>query len=117
MEALSAVLEGLTTKAALQGAFDIVRSLPHGHVAAVLGTSRELALEEMIDPVHSRKRDFVVAMIVSKVIAPSSNLACARGLRTKTATSSLGEVLGVSICDEDDRYEAMDWVRARQSGD
>ncbi len=114
VEALSAVLKGLPVKAELQGAFDIVRSLPHGHVAAVLGTLRELGLEEMIDPVRSRKRDLVVAMIVSQVIAPSSKLACARALRTETATSSLGEVLGVSSCDEDDLYEAMDWVRARQ---
>ena len=115
VEALSAVLKGLPVKAELQGAFDIVRSLPHGHVAAVLGTLRELGLEEMIDPLRSRKRDLVVAMIVSQVIAPSSKLACARALRTETATSSLGEVLGVSSCDEDDLYEAMDWVRARQS--
>ncbi len=114
VEALSAVLKGLPVKAELQGAFDIVRSLPHGHVAAVLGTLRELGLEEMIDPLRSRKRDLVVAMIVSQVIAPSSKLACARTLRTETATSSLGEVLGVSSCDEDDLYEAMDWVRARQ---
>ncbi|MHB8288110.1 MAG: IS1634 family transposase [Acidimicrobiales bacterium] len=115
VEALSAVLKGLPIKAELQGAFDIVRSLPHGHVAAVLGTLRELGLEEMIDPLHSRKRDLVVAMIVSQVIAPSSKLACARALRRETATSSLGEVLGVSNCDEDDLYEAMDWVRERQS--
>ncbi len=115
VEALSAVLKGLPVKAELQGAFDIVRSLHHGHVAAVLGTLRELGLEEMIDPLRSRKRDLVVAMIVSQVIAPSSKLACARALRTETATSSLGEVLGVSSCDEDDLYEAMDWVRARQS--
>ena len=53
-------------------------------------------------------------MLVAQVIAPDSKLATARGLRTETATSSLGAVLGVSGCDEDDLYAAMDWVLARQ---
>lgn len=56
----------------------------------------------------------VVAMICAQVIAPDSKLAIARGLRKETASSSLGEVLGLSGCDEDDCYEAMDWLRSRQ---
>jgi transposase len=56
----------------------------------------------------------VTAMLVAQVIAPASKLACARGLRTATATSTLGEVLGLSGCDEDDLYEAMDWMLERQ---
>ena len=55
-----------------------------------------------------------VAMLVAAVIAPDSKLATARGLRTETATSSLGQVLGVSGCDEDDLYAAMDWALARK---
>jgi len=114
VEALSAVLKGNSPKVSLQDSFEISRSLPHGHVAAVLGALRRLGLEELIDPVVSRPRDLVVAMIVAQVIAPSSKLACARGLRAKTATSSLGEVLGVAGADEDDLYEAMDFLRSRQ---
>ena len=53
-------------------------------------------------------------MLVAQVIAPASKLACARGLRTATATSTLGEVLALSGSDEDDLYEAMDWVLERQ---
>ena len=53
-------------------------------------------------------------MLVAQVIAPGSKLATARGLRTETATSSLGAVLGISGCDEDDLYAAMDWVLARK---
>src|SRR2546421_4356017 len=49
-------------------AFEITRSLPHGHVAAVLGTARRLGLEELIDPVPSRSRDLVTAMAVAQVI-------------------------------------------------
>ena len=48
-------------------------------------------------------------MLIARVIAPGSKLATARGLRTETATSSLGQVLGISNCDEDDLYAAMDW--------
>ena len=114
VDALIRVLKGLPPKARLEGAFDVARSLPHGHVAAVLGTLRRLKLEELVDPAPSRRRDLVTAMVVAQVISPSSKLACARGLRPATATSSLGEVLGLSGADEDDLYEAMDWVLARK---
>ena len=114
VEALSAVLKGLLPRMGLEGAFEIARSLPHGHVAAVLGALRDLGLEELIDPVPSRQRDLVVAMIVAQVIEPSSKLACARGLRAETASTSLGAVLGLQGADEDDCYEAMDWLYLRQ---
>jgi hypothetical protein len=114
VDALARVLKGLPPKVDLSEAFEITRSLPHGHVAAVLGTLRRLGVEELIDPMPSRKRDLVTAMLVAQVIAPSSKLACARGLRTETATSSLGGVLGVSGCDEDDLYQAMDWALDRK---
>jgi hypothetical protein len=80
----------------------------------VLGTARALGLEELIDPVPSRQRDLVTAMTVAQVIAPDSKLAIARGLQAGTAASSLGEVLGLSGCDEDDLHAAMDWLAARQ---
>ena len=115
VEALTRVLKGQPPPAAdLDGAFEITRSLPHGHVAAVLGTARQLGLEELIDPVPSRQRDLVTAMTVAQVIAPDSKLAIARGLRDQTAASSLGEVLGLGSCDEDDLYAAMDYLQARQ---
>jgi hypothetical protein len=115
VEALSRVLKGQPPPAAdLDGAFEITRSLPHGHVAAVLDTVRQLGLAELIDPVPSRCRDLVVAMTVAQVIAPDSKLAIARGLRDQTAASSLGEVLHLGSCDEDDLYAAMDYLRARQ---
>jgi hypothetical protein len=115
VDALARVLKGQPPPAAgLDGAFEITRSLPHGHVAAVLGTARQLGLEELIDPVPSRQRDLVTAMAVAQVIAPDSKLAMARGLRDATAAGSLGEVLGVGSCDEDDLYAAMDYLQARQ---
>jgi transposase len=114
VDALSRALKGLPPARDLSGAFEITRSLPHGHVAAVLGTARRLGIEELIDPTPSRTRDLVVAMLIAQVIDPGSKLAFARGLRTQTATSSLGQVLGVAGCDEDDLYAAMDWLLARK---
>jgi transposase len=111
---LRRVLKGQSPSLDLAHSFEITRSLPHGHVAAVLGTARRLGVEELIDPTPSRRRDLVVAMLVAAVIDPGSKLAAARGLRTQTATSSLGKVLGVSGCDADDLYAAMDWVFERK---
>jgi transposase len=116
VETLTRALKGLPPARDLSEAFEITRSLPHGHVAAVLGTARRLGIEELIDPAPSRRRDLVTAMLVAQVIAPASKLAFARGLRTETATSSLGEVLGVAGCDEDDLYAAMDWALERKDG-
>jgi hypothetical protein len=113
VEALSRALKGLPP-AGLEGMVEVARSLPHGHVAAVLGTIRELGLEELIDPEPSRQRDLVTAMTVAQVTGPGSKLAIARGLQEATAASSLGEVLGLGGCDEDDLYGAMDWLAARQ---
>ena len=114
VDALTRVLKGLPPGVELAEAFQIVRSLPHGHVAAVLGTARRLGVEELIDPNRSRARDLVMAMLVAQVIAPGSKLAFSRGLRTETATSTLGEVLGVAGCDEDDLYAAMEGVLGRK---
>src|SRR6516225_2373605 len=113
VEALSRALKGLPPTG-LEGAFEITRSLPHGHVAAVLGTIRELGLEELIDSAGSRQRDLVTAMTTAAVIGGSSKLATARGLRAETAASSLGGLLGLEACDEDDLYAAMDWLLPRQ---
>ena len=109
VDALSRVLKGLPPRVDLAEAFQITRSLQHGHVAAVLGTARRLGLEELIDAKPSRRRDLVMAMLAAQVIAPGSKLETARGLRCQTATGSLGEVLGLGGADEDDLYEAMDW--------
>ena len=114
VDALAQTLKGLPPKLDLSQAFEITRSLPHGHVAAVLGTARRLGVEELIDATPSRTRDLVTAMLVAQVIDPGSKLAVARGLRAETATSSLGQLLGVASCDEDDLYAAMDWALERK---
>jgi len=100
----------------LSEAFEITRSLPHGHVAAVAGTAVKLGMAELIDPTPSRQRNLVLAMLIGQVIAPGSKLAIARGLRAETAASTLGQMLDVAGADEDDLYDAMDWVLARKDG-
>ena len=96
-------------------AFEIQRSLPHGHVAAVLGTLRRLGLERIVASRPSPERDLVTAMIVARVIDPRSKLATSRGLGCGTAFTTLGEALGVSAATADDLYEAMDWLLPRQA--
>ena len=73
--------------------FDITRSRPFGHVAAVLGALRGLGLERLIGARRSRLRDLVVAMIVARIVAPRSKLATARGLSQDTLGLGLGEAL------------------------
>lgn len=113
IEALRAVLKGATHAGDLDDAFKIIRTQPHGHVAAVLGTLRKLKLEAMLG-VAGGERDCVVAMLVARIIAPGSKLATSRALAKETKTSTLAELLGVEDVDEDALYEAMDWLLARQ---
>jgi hypothetical protein len=104
-----------STGAGPSGAFEIQRSLPHGHVAAVLGTVRRLGLEPLLAKKRSAERDAVVAMIVARVIDPRSKLATARGLGVETAGTSLGEALDLTAATEDELYAAMDWLLPRQA--
>jgi transposase len=115
IEAMRAVLRGKPTIGlSLEEAFDIVRTRPHGHVLAVLGTLRHLKLESLICSDPCRERDLVVAMVVGRIIDPRSKLATARGLGEETLFSTLAEVLGVDHADEDDLYAAMDWLLPQQ---
>jgi Transposase DDE domain len=113
IEALRRVLRG-DPLVALADTFEIIRSLPHGHVAAVLGTLRRLDLEAAMAAKKSRQRDLVVAMIVARLIDPRSKLATARSWNPDTALTSLGLTLGVAAADARALYHAMDWLQRRQ---
>ena len=86
------------------------RSLPHGHVEAVLGTIRKLGLDSLIATKPSRQRDLVLAMIVGRILHPSSKLASTRLWHAST----LAEELKVQDAVVDELYQAMDWLLARQ---
>ena len=92
-------------------AFKITRSLPHGHVEAVLKMIRKLGLDEIIASEPSRRRDLVVAMIVERLVFPSSKLANTRHWHDTT----LAEELDVADATENQLYDAMDWLLERQS--
>ena len=111
VEALRRVLRN-ESLVAPEEAFAIEQSLPHGHVEAVFGTIRKLGLERLISSTRCRERDLVVAMVAERLIHPCSKLATTRLWHSTT----LAEELGVSDADEDDLYEAMDWLLARQEG-
>src|SRR5216683_6637086 len=114
LEGLRALLKGGTVLPPGQEAITIKRSLPHGHVVAVLGTLRKIGLDRLLGPAGNRCRDLVVAMIVARLIAPVSKLATAKALDPATAGSSLGTVLGLGAVDEDELYAALDWLLERQ---
>ncbi len=114
VEGLRTLLKGGKVAPADQESIIVRRALPHGHVAALLGTLRNIGLEPMLGPPRNRCRDLVIAMIVARLIAPASKLATARMLDPLTASSSLGEVLGLGPVDEDELYVALDWLGERQ---
>lgn len=115
VDGLQTLLKGGTAVSELSESFTITRSVPHGHVAAVLGTARRLGLPALLASSSSRERDLVVAMVVARIIAPDSKLATVRGFNPDTCQSTLGEQLGVSQADEDELYAAMDWLVERQA--
>jgi hypothetical protein len=114
IEGLRGVLKGGTVIPAERDAFTVIRSLPHGHVAAALGTARKIGLERILGPRSGRCRDLILALLVGRILDPASKLATARALSPATAASSLGEVLGLGEVDEDELYAALDWLLERQ---
>jgi len=95
-------------------AITILRSLPHGHVAAALGTAHKIGLDRLIGPAGNRCRDLVLALAIARVLDPGSKLAAARALSPATAASSLGGELGLGAVDEEELYRALDWLSVRQ---
>lgn len=91
-------------------AFAIERSIPHGHVKAILGTIRKIGLDTIIASKRSRERDLVVAMIAERLLHGRSKLASTRLWHSTT----LAEELPVQDADVDELYEAMDWLLERQ---
>jgi len=114
VEGLRALLKGGVVVPAETEPFQVIRTLPHGHVSAVLGVIGKIGLDRLLGPHANRPRDLVMAMIVSRIIAPASKLATTKGLNPMTATTSLGQVLGLGEVAYDELYQALDWLLARQ---
>jgi hypothetical protein len=117
IEALRRVLRDEAVAPTDHQSLSILRSLPHGHVAAALGMLRKLGLDRILSQGGRQPRREValcVAMMVARIIDPASKLATARGLADETATCSLGQVLGLGAVDEQELYEALDWLVGQQ---
>jgi hypothetical protein len=113
VEALRRVLRGETVTAAVERV-EIERSLPHGHVAAVLGTLRAIGLDRLLPRRPDRLAKLALALIVARVVEPAAKLATARQLSEATASHSLGALLGLDGVDEDELYRALDVLGAAQ---
>jgi transposase len=120
IEGLKALLKGGTVIGTGPGELEIERSLPHGHVAAVLAMIRGLALDRLIlstakDAASRRHCNLIVAMMVDRLILPRSKLGFVRAVDQQSAVSSLGAVLGLGKVKEREAYEALDWLLERQT--
>jgi hypothetical protein len=114
IDQLRILLRGGHAIESFEESIEVLRSLPHGHVAAVLGTLIKTGLDHIISSEKSRVLSLILAMIIARIIEPQSKLATARGLDLETASSSLGEVLGLGPVSENELYFAMDWLSGEQ---
>ena len=115
LQALAAILKGKAVVGEIEQAFDVIRSVPHGHVVAILRSLEKIKLDQVISRSPCPERDLCLAMLVARICAPSSKLALTRGLSVETADSSLGELLHVQDAGENRCYAAMDWLLERQA--
>jgi hypothetical protein len=115
IEGLRALLLGATVVEDLSQSFEVIRSRPYGHIAAVLGTLRQLGLDRDLSVERCPERDLVVAMIVARLLEPSSKLATSRGLGEDAHLGALLEDLDLSEVDEVKLYAAMDWLYVQQA--
>ena len=114
IEGLKVLLRGGVAVASASELFVIERSLPHGHVAAVLGSARGCGAAVWFGSAPQALQPLLLAMLVARVIEPASKLATHRQLHDEMASSSLGRVLGVGQCSADDLYCALDWLHEAQ---
>ena len=114
IEGLKTLLRGGVAVPSAAEIFTVERSLPHGHVAAVLGSARGCGAASWFGSAPKELQPLLLAMLVARVIAPASKLATHRLLHDDTANSSLGRVLGVGQCSADDLYRALDWLHEAQ---
>ena len=114
IEGLKVLLKGGVAVPSADDVFTVERSLPHGHVAAALGSAMTCGAEDWFAAAPASLRWVLLAMLVARVVSPGSKLATHRMLRDETAAHSLGRVLGVGNIEADDLYRALDWLPQAQ---
>jgi hypothetical protein len=110
VDAIRRTLRG-ETLVPLADLFEIVHSHHHGHVQAIRIAMQQLGFESLIASRPSRERDLIVAMVMARIIEPTSKLATTRWWHTTT----LPDIFGVADADADDLYAALDWLITRQA--
>lgn len=108
VEAVRAALAGNPAVISADG-LEAVRSLPHGHVAAVAAQARALGMPALLGRA-GRMRDIAFALVIARVCRPGSKLATTRWWTDTT----LAEDLGLAGAGTDEVYAAMDWLAGRQ---
>ena len=114
VEYFRVLLKGGVAVVSAASLLTIERSLPPGHVAAVLGAARGSGAATWFAPAPKDLQPLLLAMLVARLISPASKLATHRLLHDDTASCSLGRVLGVGQCSADDLYRALDWLHQAQ---
>ncbi len=114
VDAIRILLKGGVIVSSLDQAFTVQRSLPHGHVAAVLSLASQIALPRILHRTASRQRDLALAAIIARIISPASKLATARALSPETADSSLGTLLKLDTVHGNEILDMLDWLGERQ---
>ena len=114
IEGLKVLLRGGVAVPSAEEVFTVERTLPHGHVAAVLGSARGSGAASWFGSAPKELQPVLLAMLVARVISPGSKLATHRLLHDDTANSSLGRVLGVGQCRAAELYAALDWLHEAQ---
>ena len=113
VEALRLALRG-EVLAPVAEQIELAEVRPHGHVAAVVGTMRELGFDRIFATRKSREKDLAMVLVAGRVLHAGSKLSLSVLLAEGTRSSTLGQVLGVEGADENELYGAMDWLVERQ---
>ena len=108
IEALRAGLSGKTLLVAGEG-LELVRSLPHGHVAALCAQAGALGLANLLGPA-CKERDIAYALVLARALRPASK----RATVSWWSDTTLVEDLGLKDVGTDEAYAAMDWLLMRQ---
>ena len=114
IDGIRAMLKGGVVYRDIKEAFPIKRSLPHGHVAAVYGTAKNIGLDGILQRKSSRERDIAIGAIVTRVLSPASKLATSRMLSAETATTSVGCILGLGEVTGNEVLSMLDWLVKRK---
>ncbi|MDL2275593.1 IS1634 family transposase, partial [Desulfosarcina sp. OttesenSCG-928-G10] len=111
---LSILLAGGKALPAGEDPIVVQKTLPHGHVAAVLGIMKEVDFERLLSIANPRVRQLVIAMVASRLLDPASKLTTAGMLSPESEVNSLGRMLNLGEVNVNELYTALDVLYVHQ---